>query len=119
MSDIFTYCVTLLITPQQTNTDNKHTIFDDLSKNLENIMKRQLFFTLSLLRLITGGYLDPNTGGMIFQMLAAGFAAISGFILVFSRRIKLWFVMKRRERREKNSKQSAVNSKQSAVSSER
>ena len=32
---------------------------------------------------------------------SASFAAISGFVLVFSRRIKLWIVTKRRERREK------------------
>ncbi len=68
---------------------------------LLNIMKlRQFFFTFSLVRLLTGGYLDPNTGGMLFQMLAAGFATVSGFVLVFSRRIKLWIVSKRRERRE-------------------
>lgn len=63
---------------------------------------RQLFFTFSLLRLLTGGYLDPNTGGMIFQMLAAGFATASGFVLVFARRIKLWFAAKRRKQREEN-----------------
>lgn len=76
---------------------------------------QRLFFTFSLLRLLTGGYLDPNTGGMIFQMLAAGFAAISGFVLVFSRRLKLWFATKRRERREKKTgirEQQAVSSKQ-------
>lgn len=73
---------------------------------------RHLLFTFSLHRLLTGGYLDPNTGGMLFQMLAAGFATISGFILVFSRRIKQWIVTKRRARREKNSEQAAVNSEQ-------
>lgn len=66
-----------------------------------NLMKlRQLFLTFSLFRLLTGGYLDPNTGGMLFQMLAAGFATISGFVLVFSRRIKLWIASKRRKKRE-------------------
>ena len=62
---------------------------------------RHLIALFSLGRLFTNGYLDPNTGGMLFQMLAAGFAALSGFILMFSRRIKAWFVMRRRRWRER------------------
>lgn len=35
------------------------------------------------------GYVDPNTGGLLFQLLAASFALISGFILIFARRIRM------------------------------
>ena len=45
---------------------------------------------------LTTGYLDPNTGGMLFQILAALFVALSGFVLVFSSRIKMgWARLKR------------------------
>ncbi len=33
-------------------------------------------------------YIDPNTGGMLFQLLAVLFAAFSGILLFFSRQIK-------------------------------
>ncbi|MFZ5909652.1 MAG: hypothetical protein ACOYYU_06525 [Chloroflexota bacterium] len=33
-------------------------------------------------------YIDPNTGGMLFQVLAVAFAAVSGLFLVFSRQIR-------------------------------
>lgn len=33
-------------------------------------------------------YVDPNTGGVIFQVLAASLAAISGVLLIFSRKIR-------------------------------
>lgn len=52
-------------------------------------------------RILTNGYLDPNTGGMIFQALAAVFATVSGAVLVFSRQIQLWWVTTQRKRREK------------------
>ena len=47
-------------------------------------------------------YIDPNTGGMLFQVFAAGFAAISGLILVFSSRIRV--VVNRYRRRLRESK---------------
>ena len=34
-------------------------------------------------------YIDPNTGGMLFQVLAVFFAFFSGMLLFFSRQIKL------------------------------
>jgi hypothetical protein len=34
-------------------------------------------------------YIDPNTGGMLFQLLAAIFAALTGFLLFFSRYIRM------------------------------
>lgn len=33
-------------------------------------------------------YIDPNTGGMLFQMLAVLFGLISGTVLLFSSRIR-------------------------------
>ena len=32
-------------------------------------------------------YIDPNTGGMLFQILAASLVVISGVLLVFSGKI--------------------------------
>jgi predicted permease len=34
-------------------------------------------------------YIDPNTGGLIFQVLAILFGVISGVILIFSSKIKM------------------------------
>jgi hypothetical protein len=45
-------------------------------------------------------YIDPNTGGMLFQILAVLFAAISGFILIFSGKIRMFFSKLRRRARE-------------------
>ena len=33
-------------------------------------------------------YIDPNTGGMLFQMLAVAFASLSAILLFFSRQIR-------------------------------
>lgn len=41
-------------------------------------------------------YVDPNTGGMLFQLLAGLFVVISGFILVFSGKIRMFFARLRR-----------------------
>lgn len=46
-------------------------------------------------------YIDPNTGGMLFQLLAVLFAAISGAVLVFSRQIKSAFARLKRVLRER------------------
>ena len=45
-------------------------------------------------------YIDPNTGGMLFQILAALFALISGAILFFSGKIRMFFAQMRRRFRE-------------------
>jgi hypothetical protein len=37
---------------------------------------------------VTIMYIDPNTGGVLFQALAASLAAISGVLLIFSRQIR-------------------------------
>lgn len=45
-------------------------------------------------------YIDPNTGGVIFQALLAGFAAISGVLLIFSRQIRTGIAKLRRGARK-------------------
>lgn len=42
-------------------------------------------------------YIDPNTGGMLFQVLAVLFAVASGTILIFSSKIRMvWAQMMRK-----------------------
>jgi hypothetical protein len=41
-------------------------------------------------------YIDPNTGGILFQALAAAFAVMTGFALIFSRQIRAAFARFRR-----------------------
>ena len=36
-------------------------------------------------------YIDPSTGGMLFQTLALLFGLISGMVLLFSSKIRMWF----------------------------
>jgi hypothetical protein len=44
-------------------------------------------------------YIDPNTGGMLFQILAVMFGTFSAIILFFSGRIRMFFARLRRGRR--------------------
>lgn len=44
-------------------------------------------------------YIDPNTGGMLFQVLAVAFGVISGTILLFSSRVKMFLARMRRNRK--------------------
>ncbi len=44
-------------------------------------------------------YIDPNTGGMLFQILAVLFGVFSGLILLFSGRIRMVFARIRRQMR--------------------
>lgn len=44
-------------------------------------------------------YIDPNTGGMLFQTLAVLFALFSGVMLAFSSKIRA-FISKLRRRKE-------------------
>lgn len=41
-------------------------------------------------------YIDPGTGGILFQVLAGVFVALSGVVLVFSRQIRQWVARLRR-----------------------
>ncbi len=45
-------------------------------------------------------YIDPNTGGILFQALAAVFVALSGVLLVFSGRIRAYISRIRRRTRK-------------------
>jgi hypothetical protein len=47
-------------------------------------------------------YIDPNSGGMLFQILAVMFGVISGAVLIFSSRIKAGFSKLRRSIRERS-----------------
>jgi hypothetical protein len=46
-------------------------------------------------------YIDPSTGGMLFQILAVVFAALSGVILFFSSKIKMAYRRMLRSMRER------------------
>jgi hypothetical protein len=50
-------------------------------------------------------YIDPNSGGLIFQVLLVMFGVISGAVLIFSSKIKMGFSKIRRSLREKYGKQ--------------
>lgn len=45
-------------------------------------------------------YIDPNTGGMLFQVLAVLFGVFSGFVLLFSSKIRMFFGRMNRMRRD-------------------
>lgn len=45
-------------------------------------------------------YIDPNTGGVLFQALAAGLVAITTVLMVFSRKIRETFARLRRGARK-------------------
>ena len=47
-------------------------------------------------------YIDPNTGGMLFQVLAVLFGILSAALLFFSGRIRLFFARMRRQARERS-----------------
>jgi len=53
-------------------------------------------------------YIDPGSGGMLFQILAVLFGVISGTVLMFSGRIKMAISKFRRNlRKEQESEQPA------------
>lgn len=54
---------------------------------------------MSSLNMFIAAYIDPNTGGMLFQILAVLFGVISGALLLFSGKIKgFYYRVKRRVR---------------------
>jgi hypothetical protein len=56
-------------------------------------------------------YIDPNSGGMLFQVLLVIFGVFTGTILVFYSRIKLGIARLWRILRQKNKEDSAPNPK--------
>jgi hypothetical protein len=49
-----------------------------------------------------GLYIDPNTGGMLFQLLAVFLALFSGILFFFSRQIRASFARLRRKIKREN-----------------
>ncbi len=47
-------------------------------------------------------YIDPGSGGMLFQILAVAFGVISGTVLMFSGRIKMMIAKWRRSMRKED-----------------
>jgi len=47
-------------------------------------------------------YIDPNTGGILFQALAGLLAAVSGVLFFFSRQIRSGIARLRRHRRKED-----------------
>ena len=47
-------------------------------------------------------YIDPNTGGVLFQALAGVLGVVSALLLGFSRQIRQWFARLRRNHREED-----------------
>jgi hypothetical protein len=45
-------------------------------------------------------YIDPNTGGILFQALAGLLAVITGVLFFFSRNIRQWIARLRRHGRQ-------------------
>jgi hypothetical protein len=50
-------------------------------------------------------YIDPSTGGMLFQILAVALAALSGILFFFSRQIKAGLARLRRAIRKDSTPQ--------------
>ena len=51
------------------------------------------------LSMVNLAYIDPNTGGMLFQILAVLFGVVSGALLLFSGKIKGFYYRIRRKAR--------------------
>jgi hypothetical protein len=51
---------------------------------------------------ITFAYIDPATGGMLFQALATALAVLTGLALVFSRQIRMFLARIRRRLRHED-----------------
>jgi hypothetical protein len=47
-------------------------------------------------------YIDPNSGGMLFQVLAIMFGTLSAIVLFFSGRIRMMWARFRRKNRERS-----------------
>jgi len=60
-----------------------------------------ILFDVNAVHAAPPAYIDPNTGGMLFQMLAVVFTLLSGLIFFFSSRIKMALARMKRYLREK------------------
>ena len=55
-------------------------------------------------------YIDPNSGGLLFQVLIVIFGVFSGAVLLFSSRIKMGIAKMRRAIRERFGEDSSQDS---------
>ncbi|MFL7891710.1 MAG: hypothetical protein ACK2UM_07875 [Anaerolineales bacterium] len=60
------------------------------------------------MKFIIPAYIDPNTGGMLFQILAVLFGVISGALLLFSGKIKGFYYRMRRRTQDEDSENADV-----------
>ncbi|MGD8403650.1 MAG: hypothetical protein PVJ21_08310 [Anaerolineales bacterium] len=56
-------------------------------------------------------YIDPNTGGILFQTLAVLFGVFSGVVLLFSSKIKMGIAKLRRAMRKESEETESTESK--------
>jgi hypothetical protein len=56
-------------------------------------------------------YIDPNTGGILFQTLAILFGVFSGVVLLFSGKIKMGIAKLRRSMRKESEEAEPTESK--------
>lgn len=68
-----------------------------------------IFSSIASLTKAPEAYIDPNTGGMLFQMLAVILALFSGIIFFFSRQIKTFFARIRRKMRNETPEAESEN----------
>ncbi len=70
-------------------------------------------FSLALARPALA-YIDPNTGGMLFQILAVFLASASALLLIFSRQVRMLFARLMRFFRARLGKAPATNAESPA-----
>ena len=56
-------------------------------------------------------YIDPNTGGILFQTLAVLFGVFSGVVLLFSSKIKMGIAKLRRSMRKESEEAETTEAK--------
>ena len=56
-------------------------------------------------------YIDPNTGGILFQTLAVLFGVFSGVVLLFSSKIKMGIAKLRRSMRKESDETEVTETK--------
>lgn len=69
-----------------------------------------LIMSLTLFETSRAAYIDPNTGGILFQALAVLIGVLSGFLLLFSSQVKKAFYRIKRSLRGSKSDQVEENS---------
>jgi hypothetical protein len=79
--------------------------------SMRNLLRTILWLLGALAGLrLTFAYIDPNTGGFIFQLLAVIFASLTGILLYFSRQIRITVARIKRMRSGSSSSSEAQDS---------